>query len=82
MHTPQILRGHNRSDDLISDFCDGEAFQSHPLFSTDPHALQILLFYDDLEVTNPLGSHTKVHKLGIQYFVNVCMYTQLCGILY
>ena len=59
-----MLRGHGRSDDLISDYCDGDAYKSHPLFSTDPHALQILLYYDDLEITNPLGSHTKVHKIG------------------
>ena len=60
----QVLRGHCRYDGLIGDYCDGEAFKSHPLFSKDPHALQILLYYDDLEITNPLGSHTKVHKLG------------------
>ena len=48
----------------MGDFCDGDACKSHPLFSKDQQALQILLYYDDLEVTNPLGSHTKVHKLG------------------
>ena len=30
----------------------------------DPLALQIMLFYDELELCNPLGSSTKVHKLG------------------
>lgn len=69
---PQILRGHRRSDDLIGDFCDAEACKSHPLFSRDPQALQILLYYDDLEVANPLGSHTKVHKLGRKW----CRYLQ------
>ena len=59
-----MLRGHRRSDHLIGDFCDGDACKSHPLFSRDPQALQILLVYDDLEVVNPLGSRTKVHKLG------------------
>ncbi len=49
---------------MIGDYCDGEACKTHPLFSVDFQALQILLFYDDLEVVNPLGSHTKVHKLG------------------
>ena len=62
----KVLRGHSRSDSLIGDYYDGESFKSHPLFSKDPHTIQIILFYDDLEVTNPLGSHTKVHKLGKQ----------------
>ena len=31
-------------------------------------ALQIQLYFDDLETTNPLGSKTKVHKLGAVYF--------------
>ena len=30
----------------------------------DPCALQIKLYYDDLEVTNALGSKTIKHKLG------------------
>ncbi len=59
-----MVRGHKRNDELIGDYCDGEACKAHPLFSQDHQALQILLFYDDLEVVNPLGSHTKVHKLG------------------
>ena len=35
-----------------------------PQFSRYQQALQILLYYDDLEVTNPLVSHTKMHKIG------------------
>lgn len=39
-------------------------FQTHPLFSKDPSGLQIMLYYDDVEVCNPLGSKAKIHKLG------------------
>ena len=60
----KIQRGHKRSDSLLGDYCDGDACSSHPLFSNDSEALQILLFYDDLEVANPLGSYTKKHKIG------------------
>ena len=65
----QVLLGHKRSDGLIGDYCDGDVCNkdsavAHPLFSTNPKALQILLFYDDLEVVNPLGSYTKKHKIG------------------
>ena len=48
----------------MGDYCDSPAFKSHPLFSKDPSALQIMIYYDDVEVTNPLGSKTKTHKIG------------------
>ena len=47
----------------IYDFCDSELFKAHPLFSRDPQALQIMHYYDEVEVVNPLGSKTKIHKL-------------------
>ena len=34
------------------------------LIKDDPTALQIQLYYDELEVCNPLGSKAKKHKLG------------------
>ena len=55
----QILDGHTRTDDLMSDYCDGGAFKEYPLLSKDPKALQILILYDDMEFVNPLGSYTK-----------------------
>lgn len=58
------MRGHQRSDTLLQDYCDGSDFHSHQLFRTNHRALQINLFYDDAEVCNPLGSKAKVHKLG------------------
>ena len=44
--------------------CDGSLYKNHPLFAAHPDALQIILYYDDLEVCNPLGSNTKKHKIG------------------
>ena len=49
----------------MRDYCDSPAFRDHPLFKADPAALQIQLFYDDLEAVNPLGANSKVHKLGM-----------------
>jgi len=51
-------------DGIIVDFCDGDVYANHPLFSRDPRAIQILLYYDDVEVVNPLGSKTSKHKFG------------------
>lgn len=48
----------------LLDFCDGQFFKHHPLFSENPHALQIIVYYDDVEVANPLGSYRGSHKLG------------------
>lgn len=58
------MRGHQRSDGLLQDYCDGSGFKTHSLFSTDPTALQVMLFYDDVEICNPIGSRSKIHKLG------------------
>lgn len=56
------------TDGKMYDYCDGIRFRDHQLYSKYPKALQIQLYFDDLETTNPLGSKTKVHKLGAVYF--------------
>lgn len=61
---PQRVRG----DDTLEDFCDGELFKAHTLFSVDLMALQTIAFYDEVELCNPLGTHVKKHKLGIVLF--------------
>ena len=60
-----------------SDFCDGEAFKRNPLFSLHKDALQIMFYYDDLEICNPLGSKKSIHKLGICTIIYAC--TVLCS---
>ena len=58
------MRGHTNPNGYLADYCDGNQFKHHPLFSSQSTALQIMLYYDELEVSNPLGTKTKVHKLG------------------
>lgn len=58
------MRGHQRSDDIMEDYCDSVKFKTHPLFSSNHKALQIILFFDECELCNPLGSFRKKHKLG------------------
>ena len=53
--------------DKYEDFCDGSYFKSHPLFSSNKFALQIQLYYDNLECANPLGSKKGIHK--VFYFI-------------
>ena len=65
----EVLNPHmSTSNDCLGDFCDGSLYKSHPLFSLDPSALQIIGYYDDVEVVNPLGSYVKKHKLGCLFF--------------
>ena len=64
----QVESGHRTSSGLMEDFCDGRAFAAHPLFSLHSNALQVLFYYDELEVVNPLGSKTKLHKLGMYLY--------------
>lgn len=61
-------RIHSTESDILEDFCDGSRFKTHPLFSTNPRALQIIAYYDELEVCDPLGTHIKKHKLGVICF--------------
>lgn len=56
---------HRHSTEIIlGDYCDGKRYREHPLFSNDPVALQLILYYDELELCNPLGSRRKKHKIG------------------
>lgn len=49
----------------MEDYCDGEAFSVHPLFSAHLDAFQIFFYFDELEVANAIGSKVKIHKLGM-----------------
>ena len=53
----------------MEDFCDGIVFNQHAQFSSDPEALQIICYYDELELVNPLGAYVKKQKLGICFFM-------------
>ena len=65
----EILNPHaNHSGDPLGDFCDGTLCRSHPMFSSDPYALQVVAYYDELEVVNPIGSYVKKHKLGCMFY--------------
>ena len=56
------MNSHSLHDGLLGDYCDGSIYAANSLFQDDPCALQIQLYYDELELCNPLGS--RKHKLG------------------
>ena len=69
---PELLESRSTTTNL-QDFCDGNIYKSHPLFSTNNQALQIIAYFDKMEIANPLGSYVAKHKLG-------CIFFMLCNI--
>ncbi len=64
----QILNPIHADKNMLCDVVDGHVAKSNELFASDPHALQIMLFQDAVEVTNPLGSARKKHKVLAVYY--------------
>ena len=75
-----MLSWQQREGDGLEDFFDGEFCKSHPLFLKEI-SLPILLYNDDCETVNPLGSKTGIHKLGFLYFTIKSLPPQLLSSL-
>lgn len=58
----------------MRDYHDGSEYALHPLRLKDPNFLQIFLYYDDVEVCNPIGSKYIIHKVGMLPKVPMYMY--------
>ena len=59
----------NKDIDLIAHFFETQTYQQHPYFRLHQNAFALHLYIDAFEVTNPLGSHTAIHKLEGLYLV-------------
>ena len=64
----EVLNSHQSFDTVLRDMCDGKAFVDDPLFGCDSKALQLVAYYNDLEVCNPLGAAAKYHKVGAFFY--------------
>ena len=73
-----------RNDHLIGDYCDGSLFKNHPLFASNDESLQLqfIIYYDDVEVTNPLGSRRGKYKLGSQLAIYDAILSDFLGLFY
>ena len=71
LNNPDVLRevecNHEQEGDIKIDVCDGQFFKTHPIFSTEKQALQIIGYFDDAEVANALGSKAYKHNIGKLY---------------
>ena len=64
------MTSHKSSNGRMRDYCDSKDFNEHPIFSAEPNALQIQLYYDDIDVCNAIGSKSVIHTLGNLHNVN------------
>ena len=61
----QVFNSHSSPNGRLGDYCDGTQYKGCALFCEDPCALQIQLYYDEVDVCNEIGSKSSVHKLGM-----------------
>ena len=50
---------------VLENMWHGDYIKSHPLYSVANDALELLFYYDDFEVVNPIGSKACIHKMGV-----------------
>ncbi|CAM4448958.1 unnamed protein product [Leuciscus chuanchicus] len=76
----KVVAWQKSTNGLLQDFCDGELCQNHALFSQEV-SIPLLIYIDDVETVNPLGSKTSVHKVGFMYFAIKCLPKELLSSL-
>ena len=59
------------SAELMMDVCDGDLFNGHPVFQRNEKALQVIAYYDEVTLTNPIGSRAKKHKIGMYMYIGL-----------
>ena len=75
-----ILQNPLSNDDIMRDFHDILFCREHGFFS-DPRNISLLLYVDECEIANPLGSKAGLHKIGT-YEVYVARWCIVHGIKY
>jgi hypothetical protein len=62
----QVVFGPHLSENTkMYDVCDGSLFKSHPIFSSKPNALQVIVYYDEFTAVNPISPTSQKYKLGM-----------------
>lgn len=56
------------TDGVMRSYLDGRRAKSHSLVCRYPNIIRLQLYWDDVEVANPLGSKTSIHKLAAFYY--------------
>ena len=61
----ELIKPNNSNEYLLCDLC---IYKNHDFFKSNPHGLQVVAFYDEVETCNPLDSSAKKFKLGCVFF--------------
>ena len=64
--TDAVMEYQPSHDGIMRDFHDGEFSRGHVFFSNSRN-IALLLYTDDCEIVNPLGSKAGMHKIGVIY---------------
>jgi hypothetical protein len=65
----EVMNGHmEETDMLLGDYCDGEKHKSHSVYMVDHSHLQLGIYFDELELCNPLASRRTKLKIGAFYY--------------
>ena len=71
MTMPEVLFGvknsHKTLDGISRDICDGSLMQNVNIGNGALH-FEVVLYLDEIEIVNPIGTHVKNHKLCMFYF--------------
>jgi hypothetical protein len=67
-------------DGIMRDFHDGEFCRGHVFFSNGRN-VALLLYVDDREIANPLGSKAGIHKIGVIYCTILNLPPKFCSSL-
>lgn len=63
----KVMSGsHTSPGSLLNDICDGT------IWNDDEPTLQIVAYYDDFVLTNPLMSRSKKYKIGRYTIIHIC----------
>ena len=55
---------------VVKDIRDGTCYRENEFFKINPDAVPLIVFIDELEVCNPLGSGKSRHKINCTYFTS------------
>ena len=55
-------------ENFYYDICDGSFYKDDSFFKEHSDALKLIIFHDQLEICNPLGSRAKKHKVYMYYY--------------
>lgn len=64
----QYMDDSSNNKEVLSSFLDGSTWKNMRAKFKKQFVFPIFLYYDDVEMGNPLGSHSGIHKMGCVYY--------------